>query len=676
MRIILSCAVGVLFATAPSLYSQQLSEPKPPTFDVANIDKSVDPCVEFYQYACGNWTKNNPIPPDRSLWMSFAEIEEHNSIVLRQILEKASVDDPKRSPIMQKIGDYYASCMDEQAANREGYSPIKPDLERIAAIKDRAEMFEVMGSMESHGAGAPFSFTSTLDSHNTATTIAYIDQGGLTLPRDYYLGDNPRNAAIREALLAYVKGLFTLIGESPEQASQNADATMKIETELAKHFMDNVSRRDPKNLDHKMALSEAESMAPHFHLDRYFKAMRTPEFKELNVGNVDYFKTLDPFIESTSVDAWKAYMDWHLLTTAVDSLSDDFAQVHLKFKQVLSGQMELSPRWKRCVEATDDAMGEALGIPFVEETFGAEGKQRITQMVAELETALRQDITRVSWMSEPTRKEALAKLAAIRNQVGFPDEWRNYSSLNIVRGDSVGNLFRANQFLIDHISQKIGKPASKDEWIMTPATANAYYEGTQNKIVFPAGFLQPPFFERNMDDAVNFGGIGVVIGHELTHGFDDQGRQYDAKGNLRDWWVPQDDQEFTKRADCIAEEYSAFPVGDQKLNGKLTLGENTADNGGARIALMALHDLMASTHQDPNKKIDGYTTDQRFFLAFARDWCTNSSPQSDRMHLMMDPHSPGRWRTNGVVQNMPEFQKAFGCKTGDPMVKQNACRVW
>jgi putative endopeptidase len=676
MRILLSCVVGIVAATAPSLYSQQSAEPKPPTFDVANIDKSIDPCVDFYQYACGNWIKNNPIPPDRSLWMSFAEIDEHNSIVLRQILEKASVDDPKRSPIMQKIGDYYASCMDEQAANRKGYSPIKPDLERIAAIKDHAEMFEVMGKMESHGAGAPLSFTSTLDSHNTSTTIAYIDQGGLTLPRDYYVEDNPRNVAIRQALLVYMKGLFTLIGESPEQAAQNADATMKIETEMAKHFMDNVSRRDPKNLDHKMSLSEAESMAPHFHLDRYFQAIETPEFKELNVGNVEYFKTLDPFIESTSLDAWKAYMDWHLLTTGVDWMSEEFAQEHLKFKRVLSGQMELAPRWKRCVEATDDALAEALGIPFVEETFGAEGKRRINQMVDELETALRQDITQVSWMSEPTRKEALAKLAAIRNQVGFPDQWRDYSTLNIVRGDSVGNLFRANQFLIDHISQKIGKPPGKDEWIMTPATANAYYEGTQNKIVFPAGFLQPPFFDRGLDDAVNFGGIGVVIGHELTHGFDDQGRQYDAKGNLRDWWAPQDAQEFTKRTDCIAEEYGAFPVGDLKLNGKLTLGENTADNGGARIALMALHDLMASTNQDPNKKIDGYTADQRFFLAFARDWCSNSSPQSDRMHLMMDPHSPGRWRTNGVVQNMPEFQKAFGCKTGDPMVKENACRVW
>src|SRR5205807_1849412 len=455
------------------------------------------------------------------------------------------------------------------------------------------------------------------------------------------------------------------------------DAVLKIETELAKASMERTLRRDPKNRDHKMTVAEIESAAPNFHLDQYFAARGAPAFKELNVGNPEFFKAVSPVIESTPLDAWKTYMTWHLLAAASSWLSDDFVQENFKFEQRLTGQKELPVRWKRCVQATDGALGEALGQPYVDETFGVEGKQRMLKMVEALEKALGRDISELPWMSAATQKEALVKLAAIRNKIGYPDTWRDYSKLKIERGDLLGNLHRATEFEINRNLQKIGKPVDKKEWGMTPPTVNAYYSGGFNEIVFPAGILQPPFFDRNIDDPINFGAIGLVIGHELTHGFDDQGRKFDPKGNLRAWWTPQEGQEFEKRGKCVANQYSNFvSIDDLKLNGKLTLGENTADNGGARIALMALHDLMAQTQQDPNKKIDGYTPDQRYFLGFARGWCQNTSAELARMLVRVDPHSPGRWRVNGVVQNMPEFQKAFGCKTGQPMAPENACRVW
>lgn len=649
-----------------------------PKFDIANIDKAIDPCVDFYQYACGKWMQNNPIPPDQPSWLSFLEIQEHNQLVLRKILEKARANDPKRSAIMQKIGDYYDSCMDEEAANRKGYHPLDADLKRIAAIKDKAEMIQVMAQEAPRGGGGPLNFFASADLHDSNSTIANIDQGGLGLPdRDYYLKDDAPTTAIRQAYVEYMKTLFAMIGRTPEQATQDAAEVLKIETDLAKVSMERTLRRDPKNRDHKMTVTEIESAAPNFHLSGYFTALGAPAFKDLNVGNPEFFKAVSPVLESVPLDAWKTYMTWHLLASAATWLSDNFVQENFKFEQKLTGQKELPVRWKRCVQATDGALGEALGQPYVDETFGTEGKQRMLKMVDALEKSLGRDISELPWMSPVTQKEAMAKLAAIRNKIGFPETWRDYSKLKVQRGDLLGNRARASEFEINRNLQKIGKPVDKKEWGMTPPTVNAYYNGAFNEIVFPAGILQPPFFDRSMDDPINFGGIGLVIGHELTHGFDDQGRKFDLKGNLRDWWTPQDGQEFEKRAKCIADEYSSFiSIDDLKLNGKLTLGENTADNGGARIALMALHDLMAETRQDPNKQIDGYTPDQRYFLGFARAWCQNTSPEYARMLVRVDPHSPGRWRVNGVVQNMPEFQKAFGCKTGQPMAPENACRVW
>jgi putative endopeptidase len=440
--------------------------------------------------------------------------------------------------------------------------------------------------------------------------------------------------------------------------------------------MDRTLRRDPKNRDHKMTRDAALSLAPNFQLGRYFSAVDAPSFSDLNVVNPEFFKQVNGVIESESLDALKTYVSWHLLDSAAPWLSKSYVDANFKMQQALTGQSEIQARWKRCVDATDNALGEALGQKYVEETFGAEGKQRMLKMVDALETSLDQDIRNLPWMTEDTKKQAKVKLEAIRNKIGYPDVWRDYSLLTIVQGDLMGNFLRANEFESKRQVAKIGKPLDRKEWGMTPPTVNAYYSGSRNEIVFPAGILQPPFFDKKMDDAVNMGGIGVVIGHELTHGFDDQGRKFDPQGNLNDWWKAEDGKEFEKRAGCVANEYGNFvAVDDLKLNGKLTLGENTADNGGARIAYMALQSLMALSGK-AGEKIDGYTPDQRFFLGFGRVWCEKRRPEFSRMLVSVDPHSPGKYRINGVVQNMPEFQKAWGCKAGQPMVAENACRVW
>ncbi|HYL93546.1 MAG TPA: M13 family metallopeptidase [Alphaproteobacteria bacterium] len=654
------------------------SERPAPKFDYANLDRTADPCVDFYQFACGNWVKNNPIPSDRPSWISFAEVREHNQQVLHKILEKASVNDPKRSPIAQKIGDFYASCMDEASINKAGWQPLKPELDLIAGVKDKVQMIEVMSHEQLVGPNPLLGFSAGADLHDANMTTVDIDQSGTTLPdRDYYLKDDDKTVAIRKAYREHMQKMFAMIGQTPEQAAKNADTVMRIETALAKAFMDRTQRRDPKNHDHKMTVAQISALVPNFHLERYFAASGAPAFTELNVGNPDYFKSVNPLIEATPLDDWKVYMTWQMLNYAAPWLSDDFVQEDFKFQQITTGQKELSARWKRCVGETDSMLGEALGQPYVEETFGPDGKQRMLKMVVALEHALSNDIKDLPWMTETTKKQAQIKLQAIRNKIGYPDKWRDYSKLSIVRGDLVGDILRAGEFESYRQLAFIGKPVDKGEFGASPPTVNAFYNGQKNDITFLAGILQPPFFDRTMDDPINFGSIGLAIGHELTHGFDDQGRKFDSAGNLRDWWTPEDGAEFEKRASCIADEYSGFTaVDDLKLNGRLTLGENTADNGGARIALMALHDVMAQNNQDPNKKVDGFTADQRFFLGYGRVWCQNISPEYARLLVRTDPHSPGRWRVNGVLQNMPEFQKAFGCKAGQPMVSAKACRVW
>ncbi len=664
-------------------FSQTASTAKPgPGFSIDNIDKNIDPCVDFYQYSCGNWIKNSEIPPDQSQWVSFTELHERNMEIEHGILEKAAAGGAKRNAIDQKIGDLYGSCMDEKAVDSKGIMALKPELDRINAVQDKKALIDEIAHLRMIGAASLFSFYSNSDMHNADQVIAYIDQGGLTLPdRDYYLKDTGKNKDVRQAFSEYVSTIFTEAGKDSNggtAGTQAADTVLRIETELAKAQMDRTARRDPKNRDHKMSREEALALGPNFYLDRYFQQVNAPAFKELNVTNPDFFKEINSVLDSESLDSLKTYVRWHLLRSSAPWLSKPYVDADFKFQQTLTGQKEMPARWKRCVNLVDRQLGEALGQRYVEAAFPPESKARMLKMVDALEKSLDSDIQNLSWMSADTKKQAKVKLDAIRNKIGYPSVWRDYSAVVIKPGDLLGNVHRASEFEAKRQINKIDKPLDRKEWGMTPPTVNAYYSPSFNEIVFPAGILQPPFFDPKLDDAVNFGGIGLVIGHELTHGFDDQGRKFDPLGNYHDWWTKQDGEEFDKRVSCVANEYSNFvAVDDLKLNGRLTLGENTADNGGARIALAALEQMIAADKTGKEaQKIDGYTPEQRFFLGFGRVWCEKSRPEVVRMRVVIDPHSPGKYRVDGTVQNMPEFQKAWGCKAGQPMVAENACRVW
>jgi putative endopeptidase len=657
----------------------QSSATSAPGFSLDTIDKSIDPCVDFYQYACGNWIKNSEIPPDQSQWVSFVELRERNLAIERDILEKAAAGGAGRNAIDQKIGDFYGSCIDEKAADGKGIDALKPELDRIDAVKDKASLIDEIAHAHMIGSSSLFAFYSQSDLHNADEVIAYIDQGGLTLPdRDYYLKDDDKTKGIRQHFTDYMTAIFTLAPNPGMDPAQSADTVLRIETALAKAQMDRTARRDPKTRDHKMSRADAIALGANFHLDRFFQDVNAPAFSELNVGNPEFFKQVNALLDSESLDSLRTYVRWHVLHAAAPWLSQPFVEANFKYQQSLTGQKEIQARWKRCVSLTDRELGEALGQRYVETAFPPESKVRMLKMVDALEKSLNSDIQNLSWMSADTKKQAKIKLEAIRNKIGYPSVWRDYSSVEIKSGDLMGNIQRANEFEAKRDIKKIDKPLDRTEWVMTPPTVNAYYNPPFNEIVFPAGILQPPFFDPKMDDAVNFGGIGLVIGHELTHGFDDQGRKYDPQGNLHDWWTPEDGKEFEQRVSCVADEYSNFvAVDDVHLNGRLTLGENTADNGGARIALAALERMIADDKSGKEgQKIDGYTPEQRFFLGFGRVWCEKSRPEILRMRVLTDPHSPGKYRVDGVVENMPEFQKAWGCKAGQPMVSENACHVW
>jgi putative endopeptidase len=678
MRLFHLTLVFLLFSAFGFCQSSTSTKPAP-GFSLDTIDKSVEPCADFYEYACGNWIKNSEIPPDQSQWVSFVELHERNLDIEHEILEKAAAGGAGRNPIDQKIGDLYGSCMDEKAVDAKGIAALTPELDRIDAVKDKQALIDEIARIHMIGPNPLFNFYSSSDMHNADQVIAYIDQGGLTLPdRDYYLKDAGKNKEVRQALADYINQVWALSAKDQSKESGAAETILRIETELAKAQMDRTARRDPKNRDHKMTREEAVGLGSNFYLERYFQDVNAPAFKELNVTNPDFFKQVNSVLESESLESLKTYVRWHLLNSSAPWLSPPYVDANFKFMQALTGQKEIQARWKRCTNLVDRELGEALGQRYVEVAFPPQSKARMLKMVGELEKSLAEDIQNLSWMSDETKKQAAVKLAAIHNKIGYPDVWRDYSSVDIKLGDLLGDVQRANVFESKREINKIDKPLDRKEWGMTPPTVNAYYSSSFNEIVFPAGILQPPFFDPKMDDAVNFGGIGLVIGHELTHGFDDQGRKFDPQGNFHDWWTKKDGEEFEKRVSCVASEYSNFvAVDDLKLNGRLTLGENTADNGGARIALMALEHVIADDKTGKeSQKIDGYTPQQRFFLGFGRVWCEKRRPEVARMRVLTDPHSPGKYRVDGTVQNMPEFEKAWSCKAGQPMVAENACHVW
>jgi len=636
------------------------------------IDRSVDACTDFYKFACGNWMAKNPVPADRSSWGRFDELQERNNETLKKILEGA----PGADAGSRKIGDYYASCMDESAINAKGAAPLDPLLKKVAALTSANALAPLVAELHTIGVKPFFNFGTEADFKDASVEMAIADQGGMGLPdRDYYSRDDAKSMELRKQYVEHVGKMASLLGDPADRAAKSAEAVMKIETALAKAALDVVARRDPNQIYHKLSAAELQKLTPQFQWQQYFTGIGSPPIYALNVTEPDFFKAMGQTIADTPLDDLKAYLRWHIVHASAVILSAPFVNENFRFYGTqLTGAKELRPRWKRCVQYTDSDLGEALGQAFVKEAFGPQAKADTLRMVHELEAALEKDIRGLAWMTETTKKEALTKLQAISDKIGYPERWRDYSALTISRGDALGNSQRSNAFEFRRNLAKIGKPVDKTEWEMTPPTVNAYYNPLENNINFPAGILQPPFYSAKADAAVNFGGAGAVIGHELTHGFDDQGRQFDARGNLKDWWTPADAKAFEDRAQCFVDQYSSLTaVDDVKLNGKLTLGENTADNGGLRISLMA---YLARAAKEPTGTIDGFTPEQRLFLGWGQVWCDNMRPELARMLAQTNPHSPGRERVNGVVSNMPEFQKAFACKAGSAMVRSTQCRVW
>jgi len=646
-------------------------------FDSANLDGTCKPCDDFYQFAMGGWMKTNPIPPEYSSWGTFTELADKNQQNLRKILDDAVNARARTGENEQKIGDFYASCMDTTAIEAAGTKPLEPEMARIAEIKTVADLQGETERLQTRGVSALFRFGSNQDAKDSTRVIGGAFQGGLGLPeREYYLKEDDHSKQLREAYQKHVAKMFELLGDPGDQAAAQAAAILKIETALATASMKNTDLRDPDKTYHKMMLADLQALTPNFSWEAYFKAAGHPELKEINLGQPDFFKALDTQLTSTAMEDWKTYLRWHLVEAAAPGLSEKFVAEDFEFRgKTLTGAKEIQPRWKRCVQATDRVLGEALGQVYVQKYFPPEAKARALEMVHNLVAALRDDLQTLPWMGADTRAEATRKLEAFAVKIGYTDKWRDYSALQIDRRSYAENQLRGAEFEFARRLNKIGKPVDRTEWGMTPPTVNAYNNSSMNEIVFPAGILQPPFYDPQADDAVNYGGMGAVIGHEITHGFDDHGSKFDSRGNLKDWWSPEDLKNFKSRAACVSDQFDAYVVdGDLHENGNLVLGESIADLGGLTIAYAAYQKALQGKPRPPER--GGFSPEQRFFLGWAQVWGANERIEYARLMANTNPHPLPRFRGNGPLSNMAEFRKAFGCKKGDPMVREQGCKIW
>ena len=671
------CAAGFRAEPQPPV------EKNPPPLDPSNRDLSVKPQDDFFMFANGAWIKRTQMPPEYSRWGSFNELIENNNDALHDIAEKTETThvDPRLAPETQKVGDYYASGVDEKTIESARLHPLDEEFKKIDSIKDRNDLLNEIAHLHSIGVGALFEFGSGQDAKDSTHDIAQAAQGGLGLPdRDYYTKTDDASKKLRDQYVEHVTKVLVLTGEPQQAAADHARKILALETKLAQASRTQVQLRDPQKNYNKMPVRQLQQLTPDWNWSDYFKDIDVLEPAGVNVQQPEFFKTADQVFKDTSLDDWKAYLRWHLVNDAASELSNDFVNEDFNFNQrILRGTEKIKPRWKRVIASTDGAIGEALGKLYVAFYFLPEAKARALELVNNLKEALADRIKTLDWMDEPTKREALKKLAAMGVKIGYPDKWLDYSLLPIDRGPFVLNAMRAAKFESTRELNKIGKPVDRTDWGMTPPTVNAYYEPHMNEIVFPAGILQPPFFYANADDAVNYGGIGAVIGHEMTHGFDDQGRQFDAAGNLRDWWTPQSAAKFKERSQAIIKQFNAYePLPGMHVNGELTQGENIADLGGVKLAYAALQKALDKNPQEREKKIDGLTPEQRFFLSYATIWKSKQRDEDLKLRLTTDPHSPAQYRVDGPLSNLPEFQKAFNISDGSAMVRpaQKRVNIW
>ena len=646
-------------------------------FDTSNLDNTCKPCDDFFQFAMGGWMKSNPIPPEYSTWGSFTVLADKNQQGLRQILEASAKADAPSGSNERKIGDFYSSCMDTAAIDAAGTKPIDALLLRISLMNSITDLQATAARLQQQGFGVLFRFTSNQDAKDSTQVIATALQGGLGLPeRDYYLRPDEKSKKLRDDYAAHIAKMLELLGDSPEKAAAEAATVLTIETSLAKASMSNVDLRDPIKTYHKMKVADVQLITPGFSWDTYLRALGHGEVQELNVAQPNFFIALNGQLSSTPLEDWKTYFRWHVVDSAAPALREKFVDEDFDFRgRILTGAKQIQPRWKRCVQSTDRNLGEALGQLYVQKYFPPDAKAHALEMVHNLISALRDDLQTLPWMGRETRAQATAKLEAFAVKIGYPDKWRDYSALKVDAAGYVQNLERAAEFEFQRRLNKIGKPVDRTEWGMTPPTVNAYNNSSMNEIVFPAGIMQPPFYDPKADDAVNYGGMGAVIGHEITHGFDDHGSQFDAKGNLKNWWSPEDLKNFKERSQCVSDQFDAYVVdGDLHENGKLVLGESIADLGGLTISYAAYEKSLEGKPRPPDK--DGFTPEQRFFLGWAQVWGANERLEFARLMANTNPHPLPRFRGNGPLSNMAEFARAFGCKTGQTMVREKVCKIW